>query len=521
MAVKAVVKGCYPLVLAGFLLASLGVPKTAAQTYSSLFRNEKPAAPTKKSSMPRPASLLRGVRLNTPFGSPAITESNVSSTAVYVQPDPPSPAHIPVQSRMDLLDRESFRAPIFDPGLASSNGAASPRPSAFSPRPLTEDQFDPYAPLGARRGSFIIYPFIESALGSNSNPTGSATNPRASGYTRLKPDITAISNWSNHELRLHIGAERRDYFVDDIEPGNDLDLSAKGRIDVRRDTQLELGAGFQKSDDASALTTSSLPSNASGRPDVSTFSANAALSQGLSRFKLRLSGDVASRNFGETPLPAGSALSNDERDVHDSVLALRSSYEWTEAVQPFVETAYNRHDYDIAIDPGGFEKGSDGFSQRAGALFNFGPLLSGEVGLGLLYQTPFEPTADSYTGFTFDGRLAWAPTPLTTVRLGARTAVLDDALVGAVGGLAHDATISLEHAMRRNLLLTGTLGLGSDTYEGIARDDIRLLAGLSAAWRVNRYAEVLTKLEHRSLYSSLPGEDAEATLAEIGLKLQY
>lgn len=537
MAGKGCTKGRKALVLAGFLLAAPQLAlaqapekaESAAEgTFSSLFRLENPFTPKRrrKAAENPPLPSLRGASPDVSFRDRPRTATPGEPSYLQSQPAPPAgrtqvQVQGPVRGFVNLLEGQTTQAPVYDPSasaLATGSIASAP-PSP--PRRVREQEDDPYAPLGLRRGSFILRPSIEAAFGADSNVNRTPGSAISSAYTRLKPEFLGTSNWSRHQLTFRLGAERHDYFTGDLEARNDLDAEIKSRIDIRRGTELELGASYTLRQDSDALATSGLPFSATGRPQVQTYEANTALSQQFGRMGLRLRGEIAERDFGATSVSGGSSISNDDRDVTDMLLALRTSYEWTPALRPFVESEYNRHDYDIPIDGGGFEKGSDGFTGRAGVMFDFGPLLSGEVALGILYQTPFEPVASNYTGVTFDGNLNWSPTPLTTVRFAASTMILDDALVGAIGGVQHDASIKVEHALRRNVLLTSSLGYGLDNYEGIARTDNRVRASLSAAWKVNRNAELQTKLEHGSLFSSLPGEDVSGTLYEVGIKLQY
>ncbi len=491
MAVKNRAGRRFASTLAGGLLASFVMSAADAKPYSSFDQPYAVAPDT--SQTPDTPFALRGVR-------PPPQRS-------YVQTPVRSPAFTQVQQGIDM------------PATAeTAAGAATPTPPRVVRRISDEEA---YAPLGIRRGSFILRPSVETAAGFDSNVNATPGNARSSGYTRIKPDFILESDWSNHAFRLHLGAERFDYFSDDLAARNNLNLDASTRIDIRRGTTAEFGAAYIRAQDSNSLTTTSLPGNAVSQPDVQSFRANGALSQKLGIFGVRVSGESTQRSYSDTELSTGATIDNGDRNVRDSVFALRGSYEWTGAVQPFVETAYNRHDYDIEKDAGGFDKGSNGVTERAGLMFDFGPFLSGEIAAGLLYQTPYEQSAESYSGVTFDSALNWSPTALTTFRFGARTAVLDDVGVGTIGGLSHDATARAEHKLRRNVLVGASLGLGYDSYEGIDRDDLRFSAGVDAAWQLNRFAAVTGKIEHRTLSSSVAGEDTSGTLGELGLKLQY
>jgi hypothetical protein len=531
-------KGKITLMLAGFLLAWPLLGQARAQYFSPLFQQDDQESLPKPKIHKTPPPVAPSIPLK---GSASQDESKplqaISSPsdlqgqdqgfeASSLKPSSSAKAQVqgPIKGMIDLLSLRGAQAPLYDPSASARLGDPLSPPGAGlqsqrRKKPLEDEDY--YKPLGLQRGAFILRPSIEAALGADTNANQTPVNIRSSAYSRIAPEFEVESNWSRHRLDLKFGLERFDYFSGNLDPRTNVNFAAKGRVDIRRGTELDLGADYKIDSDNSAINTSLLPGNAAGRPSVTTLGANMALLQAIGRLGLRLSGSVDERTFGSTPLESGAVISNSERDVRDTLVGLRSSYEWTPAFKPFVETLVNAHDYDTPVDAGGFKKGSDGVTLRSGAMFDSGALFKGEIAIGVIHQMPYEPTAAAYTGLTFDGNLAWMPTPLTTLRIAANTSVLDDALVGAIGGLSHDFTFTAEHALRRNVTLSGTMGFGIDNYQRIVRNDDRLSGELKAAWKLNRNAELQTRIKHESLFSSVPGQDVEDTIYETGIKLQY
>lgn len=430
----------------------------------------------------------------------AATASNRGSEYTLPQPVLPAP-------------RRSKAQAAFDP----ARGTIPPQEIPVRQRPQPEA--DPFETPGRRFGSFILRSTIDAGAGYTDNAGNVGSNIRSSGFSRLASESKIDSNWSVHSLSLRSRTERQDYFTGDLEQRTNVDLEAKGRIDVRRDTTLDLGGTYKRAPDTSLSTNAG--TTATGRPQVDTFGGNAAVTQRFSRYTLRLGGQVEQSRFGDTPLLGMAPQSNRDRDVTAQTVTLRAGYAVSEAVQPFVETAANKRDYAIGTDTRGLKKGSSGYVLRAGIAVDLGPKIKGEAALGYGQQRPYEDSLAAYGAMTLDGNLAWSVSPLTTLKMSAKTGVLDTTVTGASGGYSYDGGLSIEHTLRRNLLLTAGLGLGLDRFEGISRSDRRLSGTLGLLWQMNRTFGLRVAYTHQSTTSTISGNDSRSNTIEGGLRITY
>lgn len=410
------------------------------------------------------------------------------------------------------------QTPVLDPRAATSGGA----PIAPPPQPVVPPPPDPtpFAPLGITLGSFTLRPAIETGVGFSDNANGTTTNQTRTGFTRNAAELLVNSNWSNHALGLRLRYEREDFFTSQVDARNNIDIQATGRIDVTRNTQIDVGGGFRRQPDSAF--TFNLPVTTTGRPDLDTTTANVALTQRLGRFSVRLRGQFDQLRYGDTNLVGGGTLSNRSRNLDVTTLTLRGTYDITPSFSPFAEIAYNQRTYEVPIDPFGLRQGSDGLTPRAGIALNFGPALTGEVAAGYLFQRQREPTIPRVEGFTVDGLVSYQLSGLTTLRFNARSGVLDSQQIGgSTGGFTRDLFFTIEHAFRRNLIATATLNLGLDQFAGVVRTDKRLMGILALTWRLNRNVSFTTRYVYSRVDSNVAGVTQAASSIEGGLRIEY
>jgi hypothetical protein len=102
---------------------------------------------------------------------------------------------------------------------------------------------DPYEPLGVRAGAFIFYPAIEFIGGYDSNPN-QVPNGKAAAFGIVAPELRMQSDWSRHQLKANVYGTYTGYSPDSTPTLNrpSVNGTADGRIDVTRDTHVELGS---------------------------------------------------------------------------------------------------------------------------------------------------------------------------------------------------------------------------------------------------------------------------------------
>lgn len=423
-------------------------------------------------------------------------------------PEPQRQTPAPAAATIDVGDPFARR-----PTLRS--GAAELRPQ----RRMSAD--DAYAPLGVRAGSFILRPTIESAGGYDDNPDRKPTGGKGSSFLRLRGDLEAQSDWSRHELRAQFTGQARRY-VDLQDPGYEPEVNATvdGRADVTERTQiltqLRTSITTSRPGDPETLT------DVKGDEIERSFGATLGVAQSFNRLSFRLDGLVDRYLFDDSKLLDGSTVSNANREYTGYQLRLRGAYEVSPALAPFAEIAVDTRDYDekYCDECGDERRGSSGWALRGGARFEATRLVTGEFAVGYGHQTPKDNDLKAVDGLLVDGSLAWVPTALTTVRLNARSSIDETTLSNSGGILRRTLGLEIEHALRRNFIVTGRADFESSRYKGVGRVDDTLVLGLEAEYRLNRTVSLIGSFEHERLDSNQPGEDYAASIIEFGLRVR-
>ena len=408
-----------------------------------------------------------------------------------------------------------------NPGLLrvqQQNAAADVTGSIVQrPRRRAVPEDEPFAPIGFRSGTFILRPSIDVDYGYDTNATRVA-NGQGSSLSVATAQLLAASDWSRHQLTLDMRGSYTHYF--DIEGLNwpDLQANLRGRIDVTRDSRIEVDGKF-------ALRTENpgspnLTASVAELPNIYTFGVGAAYVQRFNRLELT-AGTAFERNvYDNAKLTNGTVADLSDRDYNQYSLRLRAAYEWSPDVMPFIETVVDKRERDLAVDFTGIQRDSEGALVRAGFTFGRKEVLSGEISAGYAIRTYADPSLNDIQGVIVDSSLIWRATGLTTVRLNATSAIDETIVPGAAGVLRREARLVVEHAFRRWLIASASLGYTIEDYHGSGLVNDYLRTSVALTYFLNRTLALKAEYRHEQLFSSVPGSDYTANIGLIGIRLQ-
>jgi hypothetical protein len=381
--------------------------------------------------------------------------------------------------------------------------------------PLLEDNL--FDPVGINVGSFRLRPALEVIGGYDTGATRT-TNAKPSWSTTVAPELLVNSNWARHELTASLRSSYIDYYSVPSLSRPAVDAKVTGRVDVTRDTRLNLEAGFVLGTDNPG--SPNIQADLRRLPIFTTVAGAAAIAQRFNRLEVSLKGLADRTEYQRSSFIDGQTASNDDRNYDHYGSELRVSYELTPGVKPFVEIGADQRRHDLPIDRSGVQRDSDGRYAKAGTTFEWTRLLTGEMSLGYLTRNYKDPTLPDLGGLLVDGALIWSATPLTTFKLTGKTAVSETTLVGVSGIFSRDLGVEVAHAFRRWLTLTVKAGVGFDDYRGSTREDERYVASAAIAYALNRDIQLKGEVRQEWRHSNVPGSDYSATVALLGVRLQ-
>ena len=345
-----------------------------------------------------------------------------------------------------------------------------------------------------------------------------AQGAKGSAIYRTEGEVRLRSDWSAHALT---GALRGAYsYYPDAKSANrpEADGNLALRLDVLRDTQVDLETRFRL--DTLRPGSPELGVAVRERPLVATVGAAAGVTQRFNRFGLNLRGSVERTAYEDARLTSGTVLDQGDRDVVESALRLRGSYELTPGLIPFAEAIVDARVHDRSIDRAGFRRDSTGVTARLGSTFELSRVLTGEVAAGYQARDYEDPRLRELRGPVGEAALVWSATPLTTVRLRGSASLDETTIVNASGAVATRAVIEVQHDLLRNLSIVGTAGIGQTDYRGVRLREETRTAGARVEYRLTRSLAVRASFTHERLTSTAPGSDYTANVVLVGLRFQ-
>ncbi|WP_173933210.1 outer membrane beta-barrel protein [Chelativorans sp. Marseille-P2723] len=374
----------------------------------------------------------------------------------------------------------------------------------------------PYAPSGLRIGTFVLIPQLEQGLTWTSNASDTPGGDEAlMSETSLR--LGAASDWSRHSASANaFGTIRRSLSGDEIS-------EAEGGADVRLDVDISesmRGTGaLAYSARREGASSPVIISGVEKQPLRHTIEAALGLERSLGPVRIGMIGEVLRNQFGDAKLAGGGRLSQSERNSILAVARLRSGYEISPALIPFVEVQAGRRIYDDERDSAGYARSALRLGARAGIAFDLSEKLNGEISAGWISEDLDDDRLQTISGLALGAILAWSPQRGTIVSLNANTVVEGTTAPGESGSLLHYGTLEMERQLRSNL--TGNLALGLSYRDYAAGGHDLIMSGEAGlTWWLNRYAGLTSRARHERQTSSLRGREYETTSVFMGVRLQ-
>jgi hypothetical protein len=407
-----------------------------------------------------------------------------------------------------LAPASAATAPALDPALAV--------PRTLIRRPVVDDK--PFDPVGIGAGSFRLRPAIEVSGGYDTNPARTNAGGGASNFGIVAPELLVNSNWSRHELTANL---RGSYTAYGAAPSLDrptFDGKINGRIDVTSLTRIDLESRLVVATDNPG--SPNIQAGLARLPISVDVGGSAGLGQRFNRFDVALKGGVDRTTYQNSTFTDGTTASNDDRNFDQYSAQLRTGYELTPGVRPFVEIDADTRRHDLAVDQNGINRNSQGRAAKIGSTFELSRILTGALAFGYLERNYTDPTLPNLKGPTVDGALSWVASALTTVKLTALTSANESTLVGVSGVFTHEVGIEVDHAFRTWLEASLKLTGDRDVYVGATRLDDRYAAAVALTYKLTRELQLKGELRREWLTSNIPENNYQAYVALLGVRLQ-
>ena len=239
----------------------------------------------------------------------------------------------------------------------------------------------------------------------------------------------------------------------------------------------------------------------------------------MNRIRLQAGADWSTRDYDDAVLFGGGVADQDFRDRDQMLYQVRGDYAVSPDTALFARIKYNDRDYDLSPPSVPLLRDSKGYVAEVGADFDLGGVARGAVAVGYLEQDYESAAFSTIDGISVDALVEWFPTQLTTVTFRGGRSVEDAAIQGAAGYLSTNVSATVDHELRRNLIVSATVQLSEDDYDGIDRTDERFNAELAATYFLNRNIGVRASVNHFKQDSSgaVGNQDYEVNRVAVSL----
>jgi hypothetical protein len=326
-----------------------------------------------------------------------------------------------------------------------------------------------YDPQGVQVRALLLRPEIVTEVASTDNVTAADTNEQSDIVVRISPRLTGQTTWSRHAINFTLAADKL-MFVD--LPKNDefsTELAVDGRLDLGRDGSIFLG--LSRINDSEGRTSPDQPFAAASPVEFDVDAAYLGARYTFGRVRISAQARQRELDFDDAATLAGVIIDQDERDRTESDFQVRGEVALSPSIALVGQAQVNNRDYDLSPPLAGFDRDSNGRVLTVGANFDLTSLVRGEVMVGYLEQEYDDAAIAAVDGLALDARLDWFPTQRTTVTVLGRRSVIDTGFAPAAAALHTEFGASLDHELRRNVLLAGAVLAGQRDYEGLDRED--------------------------------------------------
>lgn len=413
---------------------------------------------------------------------------------------------------------------LYDDNLVPTpRGTDAPAPGGpLAPRPGPapgRTPADARQPAGAvepyRAGSYLIYPELLLVGFHDSNVFYTNANRLSDRALVFAPAVWAQSDWREHALNFAAAADLTRYDTYTRENTNDWRLSAEGRYDLGIDANVYGGVRYAREHEDRES-----PDGRNGLTPTLYYAGRAyggAFRQ-FGRWSVRAGGTALDLDYNDvdflTQTGGVAIINNDDRDRRQYAGGVRIGYEISPRIEPFVQAGFDYRRYRTVPDDLGYDKDSDGLRLVGGARANLPNRLKAEVYGGWLSQRYSDARLADVSKPAFGAALQWRPVDRLRVnaaidRTVEETTVLQvtPVLVPASSYVNTYLTTDLGYRITDRLTWQLAGSVSRVEYQGIARDDTYYSGGTGLVVRVERRFFVDLSYLHRTLHSSIAGED--------------
>ena len=345
------------------------------------------------------------------------------------------------------LGLQAARAQIIDEYFTPTGAAVGGAPAD----PSRGQALNRYNAGGVRAGSFVIRPDLAESFGYNSNVEG-FKGGKGSSFVSSIGSVRATSDWSRNSAFMAVTVDDRRYLDTTRQSFTNWTANIGGTVDVGRDKIGAVYSHLNLNETPGSLNTVTVSQPVAFRVDAAELSYTAT---SFGRFSFIPQISVAKYDYDDYTI-GNQTIQQAYRNRVGLQGGLTTRYQLAPERDLLLVVRGTHISYDNAGTNGAPKRDSDGVTVLAGIDYPApGSNFRFRILAGIQTRNYRSSAYRSQTAPTVEASVAWTPTRLTTVTLLARRDIQDAADESIAGYTATSARLSIEHELRRNIILNG------------------------------------------------------------------
>ena len=340
-----------------------------------------------------------------------------------------------------------------------------------------------YDALGGRLGGFLFNSAVTVTETYNSNVYVSHASALSDLFTTVSPALDLVSDWDTHFLALHARDDTHRYDQLVSENNSDATVGLDGRLDILRNVEL-LGS-FSESLLHELRTSPDSVGNQKSPIEYRLDSAHVTFLRDPGQLGLKLDADLDSFHYQNGVTLTGAVIPETDRNRYDFLVTPRVSYEIAKGYHAFIKFPLNSHIYQTTPDISGLDRNSRGYEIDGGTAIDLGKVVTAEIFLGYLQQHYNDAQLHPLSGLSYGANCLWNFSDVSSLRANVTHLVREAILPGVSSDLQTGLAASIEHELRRDVLISGGARYELDDFVGGARTDHNYQGELSVRYLVN------------------------------------
>ncbi len=411
-------------------------------------------------------------------------------------------------------------------GIGADVRSINREPEGETLLPVSERNFPAFSPKGLIVGKLLVFPKLAVGGFYNDNLFASSTNEESDSAAVIAPAISIRTIKDRHFFGMSLSSEIVRYADNHHEDVENFEGSAGGYFEIKHDMQLPWKVSYSKYHQDRANNLSRVFTR--DPLEISTAEVEGGVSYKPNRLGLKVLGRHTRKYFEDGVSLADPAFAVVRSDANFSTteLEVETGYEFPANHVAFLRSVFGETRYDKGI----YDDGAAVFTNRfrdsrnisvlAGVITKYKGLLSSDIGIGYSSINFKDDTISDVENIAIDANLDWNITKLSTLGLDLTRSIIQDNEI-VQGIVQTQGTLSLDHELRRQIVLSAYATYINRDFDGTTREDDLYRMGLGVLYRPSPYYNVKGEYIHSTQNSTFTGNDFERNLFMIRLTGQY